>query len=105
MENKQINEKENRPVTVPYVVYCDTVSNDQWVIKKLIIALVVVVVLMFASNLAWLYVFQQYDYSTEETITTVDSEGEGVANYTGHDGGVTFGKSDSSEDSPDANPA
>ena len=92
-------EHERMPVAVPYVVYSDTVANYHWVIKKLVIALVVTVFLMFASNLAWLFVFQSYDFSTEETVTTVDSEGEGIANYTGGDGGVVIGESDSQKDS------
>ena len=82
-------ENENKPVSVPYVVYADTVANYHWVIKKLVIALVVVVCLMFASNLAWLIVWQSYDYSSVET--TLESDGNSIANYTGGDGCVVYG--------------
>ena len=88
---------DKQPVTVPYVVYCDTVANYHWVIKRLVIALVIVVALMFASNMAWLWVFQSYDYSTTETI--LESDGNSVANYTGGNGGVNYGgESNSAED-------
>ena len=91
-------EEHSRPDNVPYVVYSDTVANYHWVIKKLVIAIIVSAVLGLVatagSNLAWLWVFQSYDYSTEETVTTVDSEGDGIANYTGGNGGVNIGEGD-----------
>lgn len=92
-----------KPESVPYVVYEDATADKQWVIKKLVKALIVALVLLFASNLAWLWVFQSYDYSTEETVTTVNSDGEGVANYTGGDGGVVIGESDSQKNGTDKN--
>ena len=81
-------------LTVPYVVYRDSVAHNHWVVKALVIALIISVFLIFASNAVWLYAWNQYDYSTEETVTTVDSDGEGIANfnYTGGDGGVIFGE-------------
>lgn len=91
------DEKERTPVTVPYVVYSDTVVNYHWVIEKLVIALVVVVCLMFASNLAWLYVFQSYDYASEETV--LESDGNSIANYTGGDGGVVYGGTNNDQES------
>ena len=91
--------KDGKPLYVSYATYSDEVADKQWIIKKLVRTIIIIVCLMFASNLAWLWVFQSYDYSTEETVTTVDSEGEGVANYTGGNGGVVIGESDSQEDS------
>lgn len=94
------NKIERAPQAVPYVVFCDTVANYQWVIKKLVIALVIVVFMMFASNLAWLFVWQSYDYSSTET--TLESDGNGIANFTGGDGGVIYGgTSDSQENNQD----
>ena len=96
MENSN---KKELPSSVPYVVYRDSIDDNRWVVKRLTVALIVAISLMFASNLAWLWVFQSYDYSTVET--TVDSEGDGIANYTGGDGGVTtYGESNSPKDNP-----
>lgn len=85
--------EEHRPDNVPYVVYSDTVANYHWVIRKLVIALVVSAVLgllaTVVSNLAWIHVWEQYDYSSEETV--VESDGNSIANYTGGDGGVNYG--------------
>lgn len=92
------NDNENTPVSVPYVVYRDAMAHDRWAIKGLVIALIVTILLLFASNAIWLYYWNQFDYATEETITTVDSEGDGIANYTGGDGGVIYGEGNGSED-------
>ena len=88
----------HKPDNVPYVVFTDMVANYQWIIKKMVYALIVAIALMFISNAAWLYAWLQYDYSSTET--TVESDGNSVANYTGGDGGVIYGStSDSQEDS------
>lgn len=92
--------EKSEPIYVPYIVHRDAVSHDRWIIRRLITALIICVVLMFASNAAWLYVWNQYDYSSEETI--VDSDGNGIANYTGGDGGVIYGESDRPQEVPDA---
>lgn len=97
-------EERNKPENVSYVVYSDTVADYQWIIKKLVIALVVSTLLglvcTVGSNMAWLYVWQQYDYSSEETV--VESDGNSIANFTGGDGGVNYvGTSDGEEDNED----
>lgn len=97
-------------LNVPYIVYESAMTRSERHIRRLVIALVITIALMFASNALWLYSWMQYDYVSEDTdteiVTTVDSEGEGIANYTGHDGGVNIGKSDSPQDDadPDADP-
>lgn len=92
------NEQKDTPVSVPYVVYRDAVTHNRWAIRWLVIALIVTIVLLFASNAIWLWYWNQYDTVSEETITTVDSEGDGIANYTGGDGGVIYGEGNGSED-------
>ena len=62
----------------------------------LIIALIVSNILLFASNMIWLWQWCQYDYVTEETTVTVDAE-DGIASYIGRDGNV-YGNSDSQDD-------
>lgn len=86
----EYNVEKSEPIAVPYVVYRDSVSHDRWIIKRLVVALIVCIALMFASNGLWLYVWNQYDYVSDET--TIDSSGYGIANYTGGDGGVTVGE-------------
>ena len=43
-------------------------------VKRLWIALIICIALIFASNACWLYAWMQYDYSSEETIYQQDGE-------------------------------
>ena len=94
MDNRQDNTQE--PITVPYVVFRDDQTHHRWVVSRLIWALIIVTFLVFASNIAWLIAWNQYTFLGDEITTTVDSEGDGIANYTGGNGGViNIGESDS----------
>ena len=67
---------------VPYIAYESTLARNERTIKRLIIALVLSIVLMFASNGIWLYAWMQYDYTSETTTTTqVDQDGKGTNVY------------------------
>ena len=70
--------------TVPYIVYEGTMARFERTIKRLIIVIIISVVTLFASNMAWLYVFSFYDLVSEEV--TVDSQDGGNANYIGASG-------------------
>ena len=77
------------PSTVPYQVLADFKEMHKSTVKRLWIALIVAVALMFACNGAWLYAWVQYDYVSEEVI--VDSQDGGNANYIGNDGDIVNG--------------
>lgn len=47
-------------------------------IKRLWIALVMSVLFIFFSNVAWLWAWVQYDYTSEETVTTYQQDGRGL---------------------------
>ena len=47
-------------------------------VKRLWIALIICIALIFASNACWLHVWMQYDYSSEETIYQQDGEGTNI---------------------------
>ena len=93
---------------VPYIVYESAQARSERHIRRLVIALVIAIVLIFASNAVWVYAWCQYDYVGEDTeiVTTVDSEGDGIANYTGNNGGVNigegYGEKDNAHTRPDA---
>lgn len=77
-------------MVIPYIVYEGEQTRNERNIKRLIIALVVSIVVLFASNAMWLVVWMQYDYSGEELVT-VDGR-EGIANYIGNDGSIFNGE-------------
>lgn len=97
MESTANTHNRETPASVPYVVYRDAIDDNRWVVKKLVVALIVAIALLFVSNMAWLWYWNQFDYTSEVVTTTADSEGEGMAvNITGGNGGVTtYGQSDS----------
>lgn len=84
--------KEHRAEPVPYIVHEAAEARAERHIKRLIIALVVSVVLLFASNAMWLWAWMQYDFEDETGTFSVDVDaGEGIANYIGQDGDIVNG--------------
>lgn len=84
MENKDL-------FNVPYVVLESTQTRYESIIKRMIIALIVVTGLLFVSNIIWLFALSQYDYVGEDSDVILRTEGEGNANYIGKDGDITNG--------------
>ena len=82
-------------VYVPYIVYEGEMARQERHIKRMIVMLVIMLVLFFASNMTWLYVWNQYEYVDE--AVTVDSDDGGNANYIGNDGEIVNGDSDGKE--------
>lgn len=68
----------NAPEIVPYIVHESSMARMERQIKRLWIAVIVAVCMLFASNAAWLYAWMQYDYSSEETIYQQDGEGTNI---------------------------
>lgn len=87
----------NEPKDVPYIVYESSMARAERHIKRLVIALIVAIVMIAATNVVWLYVWNSYEYVGEMSDVTVDSDG-GDANYIGNDGDIINGE-DKSEDS------
>ena len=69
---------QNAPESVPYIVHESSMARMERQIKRLWIAVIVAVCLLFASNAAWLYSWCQYDYSSEETINQKYGEGTNI---------------------------
>ena len=88
------NTTENTNVTVPYVVHEATVARQERQIKRMWVALIVAVALIFASNAIWLYAWLQYDYESYE----ITADGDSNANYIGQDGNIYNGGYNQSEE-------
>ena len=87
---------DDKNFSVPYIVFEGVEAKSERTIKRLIIALVITIALLFATNLVWLIEFFSYDYVSEDTTTTVEAD-SGTANYIGQDGDITYG-TDNSQD-------
>lgn len=84
-------------ITVPYIAYESAMARAERQHRRLWIALIVVIVLMVLSNLAWLYVWNSYEYVSDTSEVVVDSGGGGNANYIGNDGDINNGESSGEE--------
>lgn len=91
-------------VSVPYIVYEGEQARNERTHKRLIIALIITIMLLFATNALWISAWMSYDYAGEiEATQNVDVDAkDGVANYVGHDGdivnGTDSGKNNISDD-------
>ena len=70
--------------TVSYLVYESSQTRLDRIIHRLIVALIVSVGLLFASNLIWMYMWSQYDFISDEvTVSNTD----GITTFVGNDNG------------------
>lgn len=81
--------------TVPYIVYEGEQARNERNIKRLVTALIIAIVLIFASNAAWLYAWMQYDYLYESTTYSYEQDGLGT-NIIGDRNRVNDGSKDES---------
>lgn len=86
---------QNAPENVPYIVHESSMARMERQIKRLWIAVIVAVCLLFVSSAIFTFAWMQYDYSSEE-IVTVDGK-DGIANYIGNDGDIVNGENHGSE--------
>lgn len=84
------------PADVPYIVHESTVARQERHIKRLWIALIVAIAMIFASNAIWLYAWMQYDY--ESYSYDVSADGNSDANFIGEDCNIYNGGENSSEE-------
>lgn len=59
---------------VPYIVFEGECARHERTVKRLVTVIVITILLLVASNMAWLYVFNSYDISSE--VVTVENEGD-----------------------------
>lgn len=64
--------------SIPYIAFEAAQSRSERYIKRLIIALIISILLGFATNLAWLWAWNQYDYESESITKTFVQDGEGL---------------------------
>lgn len=87
---------ENKVEPVPYIVFESAMAREERKHKRLVTALIVAVLLIFASNALWLWAWTEYDYIGDEV--TVESMDKGNANYIGANAsGVIYNGEDNGE--------
>lgn len=92
--------KNKTPENVPYIVYESTQARNERHIKRLVAALIIAIIMIFASNFMWLAYINQYDFAEYEYT----QGGRGV-NIIGNMNGVDFDGSEvTSEDTNEKEP-
>lgn len=70
----------------------NTEVRHERTVKRFIIAIIIMIIIIFANNLAWLWAWMQYEYVGEEV--TVDGT-DGIAGYVNNGGTFINGTSNS----------
>lgn len=68
------NDNSNATITMSRYVYECERSYKERISKRLIIALIITILLLFATNAMWLIYNSQYDYSTSDITVGTDGE-------------------------------
>ena len=79
------------PKDVPYIAHESAVARLERIIKRLWVLALVLIVLLAASNAAWIWWESQYQ-TIETTITQENADG--YNNYIGNDGDIVNGETD-----------
>lgn len=83
--------------SVPYIVHESEVARLERITKRLWILVLVLVILLVATNGIWIW----YESQWETVQTTVTQEnGEGINNYIGNDGDIIYGTADGNNQKP-----
>lgn len=82
--------------TIPYFAHEGDMARMERTVRRLWVAVLVAITLIFASNLAWLWCWMQFDYVSTESSVDVNAK-YGVANYIGNDGDIVNGKDQGNE--------
>ncbi len=86
-ECKEKRMEVNTPENVPYIVHEAAMARNERNVKRMIVAIVTAIALLFASNALWLWAWMQYDYESYE----ITADGDSDANYIGQDGNIYNG--------------
>ena len=82
------------PKDVPYIAHESAVARLERVIKRLWVLALVLIVLLAASNAAWIWWESQYE-TIETTITQENADG--YNNYIGNDVDIVNGNADNQD--------
>lgn len=82
------------PKDVPYIVHEGAVARLERVIKRLWVLVLALIILLCASNAAWILWESQYE-TIETTITQENADG--YNNYIGNDGDIVNGNADNQD--------
>ena len=78
---------------IPYIAFESEMARHERTIKRLLIALAASIFLLFVTNIAWLWFFNQFDFATD-TVSQGTEAGDNSYIGAGASGYITNGESD-----------
>lgn len=90
---QKINDNEIKANAVPFVVHEAAMTRAERYNRRMCIALIIAIILIFITNGCWLLFINQYNFESYDLST----EGGGSANYIGNDGDIYNGTNKSTE--------
>lgn len=82
----------NKQTNIPYIAYEAAMSRFDRLNRRLWIAVILLIVLLVGSNIAWLIYESQFEKYEETTITQENTDE--YNNYIGNDGDIINGQAD-----------
>jgi len=90
------NTTENPNVVVPYVAHESAMARSERHNKRLWIVILVLIVVLLGTNLAW--IIYEVQFETVEESTVVEQENSnGDNNYIGNDGDINCGETENND--------
>ena len=84
---------------IPYIAFESEMARHERASKRLLLALVLAIALLFISNAAWLWFFNQFDFASKTVMFDTDDGGDN--SYIGNDGDIINGFDGSNNDNGD----
>lgn len=75
---------------VPYIVFEGEMVRLERIVKRLFVLVVILIVLLFGTNIYWIW----YENQFIDEVTVTQDNTDGYNNYVGNDGDITNGKTD-----------
>ena len=87
---------ENQNIVVPYAAHEIAIATSERHSKRLWIVILVLIVALIGTNLAWIIYNSQVETIEESTVVEQENS-NGDNNYIGNDGDITYGKTENND--------
>ena len=97
MDNEELIQDTNEPIS--FKAHQAMLARMDMMVKRLWISLILVIVLLVATNGAWIWYESQFEV-TQTTVTQENTDGTNNYNYIGNDGDITNGEANGDDTKP-----
>lgn len=87
---------EEKIMTVPYIAHQSAAARQERQIRRMWIVVLVLIVALIATNLAWVIYESQFEVVEESTVVEQEND-NGDNNYIGNDGDINYGEAENND--------